>query len=1817
MSRLAPVGRLAGGVVLALAALVLPLHAQSVPERRVALSQNVDFPGGDLTPIFETDFATCRDACLADRACGAFTFNIRANACFPKTGAGEAVPYEGALSGRVFDTDPAILAQADARAADLDMLRPEDLAEARALARALPERHVSGEWQAAALADAARDAAQSGNPVSALRFMGAAINLTDRADQWVEYARLAGLIEGGNGSETRRWRETAIAAGINGYLRGREAPVRASALAVIGKALQDVGRGRESIPVLRLANDIAPRFDLQDALDDAIARFGFRITEHRVDSDSAAPRICATFSEDLVQAGVDYTPFVQVPVAGLAVEADGQQICIDGVAHGERYRVVFREGLPAASGEVLMASVPLDLYVRDRTPAVRFAGRGYVLPAAEMTALPVVTVNVTDLDLVLSKVSDRNILALQRNGMFGKPLSRWDVDWFDENQAERVWDGTATVTGALNRDTTSRLPLGEAVGALAPGLYTLRVSAQGADEDQTPPATQWFVVSDLGVLTMQGTDGLHVAVRSLADTGPKAGAEVQLVSRANAVLATAVTDADGFAGFAPGLTRGTGAAAPALLTVRMGTDDFAFLSLTDPEFDLSDRGVEGRPAALPIDVFLTTERGAYRVGETIHVTALARDGRADAVADLPLTAILSRPDGVEYARQVSEPVGAGGHVLAFPLGLSVPRGTWKIALHADPEAAPLVTETVLVEDFLPERIDVTLSVPDGLLPAGEVLPLEVQADYLFGAPAGDLPVSGFASVAPSAGLPGFPGVVFGRHDERPQTVGEPLPQVVTGPGGAALVPVSLPEPPTTDRPYEARLAVEVREGNARPVERRITMPLAPTAPLLGLRPLFEDSAPENGTAGFEIVGLSADLAPEDMAVRWTLNRVETRYQWYQLYGDWTWEPVTRRTRVATGDVTLENGRAVVEAAVAWGRYELEVERLDGTYAAASTAFSAGWWSGDDASATPDLLAVTLDKPAYAVGDTAVMRATPESDGTLLVTVLSDRLIDRRVVPVTAGEIAVEMPVTDAWGSGAYVTATLLTPVGGDARMPTRALGLAHAAVDPGDRALSVALDAPEVQRAGTPLEMRVTVAGAAPGERAWLTLAAVDVGILNLTSFAAPDPQGHYFGQRRLGVGLRDLYGRLIDATDGALGVVRSGGDGAGDARLEAPPPTEDLAVWFSGPVQVDAAGQATLVYDPGPFNGTLRLMAVAWTARGVGQAVTDVILRDPVVLSATLPRFLAPGDESVLRLELTHADGPAGDVGLGVTATGPLTLAGAVPNRVTLPPQGRQVLELPIRAGDVGDGDLTVALRLPDGTTTERQLRLGVRANDPEVTRSSRFTLAAGDTFTVDRDIFAGFRAGTGHAVLSAGALARFDAPGLLAALDRYPWGCTEQITSRALPLLDARPLALAMGLDGDATLDERLQQAIGTVMTRQTSSGAFGLWRPESGDLWLDAYVTDFLSRARAAGLAVPDVGFRLALDNLRNQLSYVPDFDSGGQPIAYALYVLAREGAAATGDLRYYADVKADAFSTPLALAQLGAALASYGDQTRADRMFRLATQRVAAEAARPPVTTLWRIDYGTARRDAAAVLALALEAGSTAADEAMLVAAALARPEDRRSTQEAVWALRAATELATAPEAGFTVNDEAVDGPLVRVLEPDTFAPLAIRTRSTRDETLVLTTFGVPEVAPPAGGNGYSIDRRYFTMEGEPVTPERVRAGDRFVTLLTVRPSGSREGRLMVVDPLPAGFEIDNPSMLSTGDVAALEWLTLETTPSNVEFRSDQFRAAVDHYGSRAFQLAYIVRAVSPGSFHHPAAMVEDMYRPHYRAVSDTGRVTVVR
>ncbi len=1796
--------------------------------RELVVTEGADLFGQDYETRKDLDLNACKAACLADPRCRAFTYNTKARWCFLKSDYRDQRPFAGAVSGTIADPK----AEADPvarRQAELGFLPKGYAEEARSLGARIAALPLSGKATAARLSADARAAAAKGQPQRAASLYQEALRRSpEDASLWLELATALLAVETADWQVGQRLRVDATAAAYNGHLRARTEAERARALSLLGRALEERSAWRPAIRALRASLALVDNPDVRETYDRLLAEHGFRITGHRVDSDAANPRICLELSDALPRGRADLVDFVQIEGRkGLAVEVEPKQICVDGVAHGERYRIRVRAGLPCADGETLPKTADLDIYVRDRAPSVRFPGRAYVLPKGGVASLPLVSVNSRRVEARLYRVGDRALAGTQRDGTLLKPLSGEEAQHIAEQVGTALWTGSIELDAPLNRELTTAVAVGELIRELAPGAYVMTARPSEAKEgDSATLATQWFVVSDLGLAAFSGNDGLHALVRSLTSAGPLPKVTLRLVARNDEVLGRAVTDATGYARFEPGLLRGSGGNAPALLVAERAEGaegDYAFLDLSQSPFDLTDRGVDGRPAPKAIDVYLVTERGVYRPGETVHLTVLARDPGARASGGLPLTLILRRPDGVEHSRVPIPDQGLGGGHVAVALLTSAMHGTWRAAVYTDPKEPALAERPFLVEDFEPERVAFELTATAPAIDPRDPPAVTLDARFLYGAPAAALAVEGEVVLKPTDRLAAHRGFRFGLADEETQPDSRPLEGARTDAAGKARLSLALPESPALTRPLEASVQVRVLEGGGRPVERSLSLPVVSSQVRVGIRPLFEGSVEEGGNAAFEVIAVAGDgTRVPQKGLTWTLSRVQTGFQWYQVDGRWDYEPVTNRQRVAGGNLELgADGVGRVESGVEWGGYELKVAGQGGEPIPASLGFEAGWYRAPKAVDTPDLLKVSLDKPRYRIGETARAHIQPRFPGSALVVVVDDRLVSMTPVEVPAEGATLELPVTAEWGPGAYVVAVLFRPMDlGAKRMPARAIGLAWAGVDPGERRLELKLTGPEQTAPRAPVDIELGLANLSPGEEAYVTVAAVDVGILNLTRYATPAPDGWYFGQRRLGMEIRDLYGQLIDRMQGVPGVIRSGGDG-GLLRFEGPPPTEALVAFHSGILRVDADGRARVAFDLPDFNGTLRVMAMAWSAAGVGHAEREVLVRDPVVITASLPRFLAPGDRSRLLLELAQVEGPAGEVALALEAQGEgIGLGhGSSPRTLALAQGERARVEVPLEGVAVGNQGLAIRLTTSDGRVLSKQLKVAVRANQPAVPRTSVSTLTPGAPgLAVAAELLADRVPGTGSVLVSASGAGRMDGPGLLQALDRYPYGCTEQLTSRALPLLYLNPLALAAGLAAEPEAAPRVREAIADLLGKQSSSGGFGLWGVGEGDLWLDAYVTDFLTRAREQGYAVPDTAFNLALDNLRNRLAYAPDFPSGGEDLAYALYVLSRNARAVIGDLRYYAEAKLEAFATPLAKAQIGAALALYGDRPRADTAFRAAVAHLGRGEERRDA---WRGDYGSALRDAAAVLALAVESRTQAVDVQALAARLEAAAGGVTSTQENVWLLLAAQALmqgAGRPE--LALDGTPLEGPFYRRFGAAELAGgiAVLSNRGPRPIDALVTVTGVPLIPPPAGGAGYRIERAYYDLEGRRVQPDRVAQGERLVVVISVRAEAKRAARLILDDPLPAGFEIDNPNLIRAGDVANIPWIGLVETAGHQEARADRFVAALERSAEDdvEFQLAYRVRAVSPGRFTHPAASVEDMYRPHLRGWTGTGVVEVV-
>ncbi len=1629
---------------------------------------------------------------------------------------------------------------------------------------------------------------------------------TDAAS-WLRLARAVLQIRSRDDNERALLLDRASTAAYIAYNRAGDRNLEADSLTTLGRALSDRKEWRPALDAMRLALDLRETAELRSQYERLRTEHGFRMLDYSVDSDAISPRACFQFSEELPGRRTDFSPFVVV--AGQdkpAFSVNDKQLCVEGLKHGERYQITLRAGLPSTVKETLAKSADFTIFVRDRKPFVRFAGKAYVLPRTGQRGIPVLSVNTGAVLLAVYRIGDRNLLDTLLGYDFQRNISPYETRRITDARGARVWSGEMTVVPKLNAEVATAFPVDQALGELKPGVYVMTaVPKEAVTNDYDQQASQWFIVSDLGLTAYSGHDGIDVFIHSLASAEPSGSVEVRLVARNNEVLATKPTDKNGFVHFEAGLARGEGGQAPAAI-VAADKSDYAFLSLKTAAFDLSDRGVAGRQVPTGLDAFVFTERGVYRSGETVHVTSLLRDARGIAAA-APLILVMERPDGVEYRRALAPDQGLGGHDWSVPIVPSASTGTWRVKAFTDPKQPAVGEATFLVEDYVADRIEFDLSTTAKVIPRDAPAQLSVEGNFLYGAPASNLDLTGAVSVAAAKERPGFAGYAFGLADDEVTAVRQDIEEMpTTDATGKTTFPVKLDNIPASSRPLEATITVSMAESGGRAVERKITLPVTPDGSMIGIKPAFSDrSLPDGANADFDVVMVAPDgktLAQDGL--HYDLLKVETSYQWYRQNGQWQYEPVKRTQRVADGTVDATADKpARISMPVKWGRYRLEVSSGGPAGAITSLAFDAGFYAEANAD-TPDLLEVALDKSDVKSGDALNVSVTARTAGRLTLNIFTDRLVASTSQDVKAGAVRMPLTVGRDWGTGAYLVATLRRPLDALAqRMPGRAIGVQWFSIDKAARTLALDMTLPATLRPNSALNVPIKLAGLIAGEEAHVVVAAVDVGILNLTNYKPPAPDIYYLGQRQLTAEIRDIYGQLIDGMQGVRGQIRNGGDVG--AELTGSPPTQAPLALYSGIVTIGHDGTAQVNFDIPAFAGTVRVMAVAWSKDKVGKASGDVMVRDPVVLTATLPRFLRTGDRGAVQFELDNVEGAAGDYGVAISSEGTVKLDSDRPLTFKLAAKQRDHLSVPVSAAGTGTSTINVSVSGPSGFAIERAYALDVRPANQILTRRSVRALSQGETLTLSKDMFADFVPGTGRVGLSVAISTSLDIATLLSELDRYPFGCSEQITSRAVAMLYVNELSAQAKLTLDGDIDQRIKDAIQRLLARQGSNGSFGLWSVGGEDMWLDAYVTDFLTRARERKFEVPQAAFTLALDRLRNTVAASPEpTKNGGRDLAYALYVLARNGVAPVGDLRYIADTKLNDLATPIAKAQIAAALSMLGDKARADRVYLAALDDLAPQ----PKLDFGRDDFGSVLRDSAALVTLASEGHATqkTIDDAVSRIDAARALSARTSTQEDAWLVLAARALAKQLNAiSLSVNNETRQGTFYRSLRADELdQPLAVSNKGNGTVQAVVSVSGSPLTPEPAAERGFKIERNYFTLDGEPADATKAKQNQRFVVVLKMTEPQPQFGRVMVADYLPAGFEIDNPKLVSSGDTGTLGWITDAVEPVNSEFRDDRFTAAFDRKQDSppVFTVAYVVRAVSPGHYVLPQAVVEDMYRP---------------
>jgi alpha-2-macroglobulin len=1500
-------------------------------------------------------------------------------------------------------------------------------------------------------------------------------------------------------------------------------------------------------------------------------------------------------------------------------------------------------GLQALTGVTLAAEHISRLQTRDLQASVGFASRGSLLPTRLAEGLPVIALNVDKVNVEFFRIKAEALPKFLAQWGRSSNLDTWEARSLLP-MADLVYGGRFDLNPARNTRETLLLPIAGLEPFKQPGVY-LAVMREAGSYSYSQPATL-FTLSDIGLSAHRYRNRLDVFTQALAGGEAMAGVALELLDGKGQLLAEGKTDKAGHAELPL-------AAKAEVLLAHLG-EQTSLLRLNGPALDLAEFDITG-PQAQPLQFFVFGPRDLYRPGESVLLNGLLRDADGRAVNAQPVNVEVRRPDEQVSRKFVWQADASGLYQYQLQLAEEAPTGRWQLQFDLG-DGKPQLYE-FSVEDFLPERLALELKGSDTPYKPAQSADFEVSGRYLYGAPAAGNRLSGQLYVRPlREALASLPGYQFGSVTETELSQDIELEDTSLDEQGQTRLSIDS-RWAGAKSPLRLILQASLQESGGRAITRRVIQPVWPAERLPGVRGLFDgEQVDADSLAEFEVLVADAagnKLAAEQLTVR--LVRERRDYFWNFSESD-GWSHNYNEKFLTLGEESLKvdaGGTAKISFPVEWGPYRVEVIDAQ-TGMLSSLRFWAGYrWqdNADGGAVRPDQVKLALDKPAYADGDTARVTVTPPAAGKgYLLVESSEGPLWWQEVEVPAEGKSFDIPIARDWARhDLYLSALVIRP--GERKSsvtPKRAVGLLHLPLQRAPRKLALTLTAAEKMRPNQPLTVKVQARnadGSVP-KQARVLVAAVDVGILNITGYATPDPFANFFGRKAYGADQLDIYGQLIEAGQGRVAKLAFGGDAALAGGGKRPDTSVLIVALQSQPLMLNEQGEGEVSLAIPDFNGGLRLMAQAWTDEHYGMGEGKTVVAAPLIAELSAPRFLAGGDETTLALDLSNLSGREQQLDVQFSTEGQLRLApggeaSVVP--ITLADGQRSILRIPVSAfGGYGQGRFTVSingLSLPgeELPPLSREWTLGIRPAYPAQLQHFRAVLKD-EPWLLPANALGAFEPAGLEARLAISSRPPLNLGEQIRALKAYPYGCLEQTTSGLYPSLyaDAATLKrLGVAAEPDEQRKRAIELGIERLLSMQRYNGSFGLWGADSDEeYWLTAYVSDFLLRAREQGFGVPEEALKKANERLLRyvqerhliEVNYSDNANHSRFAVqAYAGYVLARSQQAPLGALRSLYERRSDALSG-LPLVHLAVALEKMGDQPRADEL-------LSAGLARGRERNNWLADYGSPLRDQALILALLEEhdlAGKRREERLFKLADEVAG-QQWLSTQERNSLYLAGRNLLSKPEPNwsaalqsgslaFELNNAQ---PGLKLDGSDLAEPLSISNSGDTPLYQQLTLSGYPNQAPAAAGENLSIYREYLGMDGKALDLSNLQSGELVLVHLAVA-ADQRVPDALVVDLLPAGLELENQNLaqssasLDDASSAVKEWhkAMQNAAIKHQEFRGDRYVAALDVNGYDTTHLLYLARAVTPGSYRVPPAQVESMYRPNWQALGESpGRLVV--
>ncbi|MDD2963002.1 MAG: MG2 domain-containing protein [Bacteroidales bacterium] len=1521
------------------------------------------------------------------------------------------------------------------------------------------------------------------------------------------------------------------------------------------------------------------------------------------------------------------------PFCLFRTEASSSGLVLRGsFQEGVNYLITVSRNVKSVFGGSMSYDLETNANFGNPAPSVAFAEESALyLGSKGKRNLGMYIRNTSALKIQIFRVYENNILHYMRQGKrwdWGEDEGSWYENYeypFDEDYGSVIFDKLVDVKTMPSNGSLRLLNLPSEIfrdQSGAAGLYVVRVEA---DKKPWIRDVRLISFSNIGMLTMMNGTEMLVQAFQIDDGEPLEGAELQLISRNNQMIAKGNTGAGGlwvvkdFADKLQGFE-------PAMVVARFD-NDFNCMILNNNRVETSRFDAGGR--FLPkgsVDAFVYGERNIYRPGDSAHFAAVVRLKSWKPAVELPLILRITDATGREFLVRKKTTGSNGETALSFKIPAAAITGNWFLTL-SGADGTLLNHQKFLVEEFQPDRISVQLSTSKSRYSLTEQALIEIAASSLLGPPAANAHYEleyKLSRSQPTA--KGYERYNFYLTASNLPPLEAITTEGVTNTDGKAKEQFDFPSLEGTGM-WRGTVTATVFDENDRPVIRQTGFNLLTQKFFVGVNnPRHWIATGQPHTLKLTAVDAEGKFKPdvnlevEVKRVMWeTVVIKQNNSSRYQSQRREVMESASQHLVRRDGDnwnfTPHVSGQYLLRFRVAGTN--LWVEESVWAYGGGSTQPTSFGVNREGE------IAIESDKENYEPGEKAKILLQTPFDGTVSVVIVQgDGSFDHHLVKSENKAASVEFSITKAMKPNSYVTATLIRRPDNSDLPLTVAHGMLNINVSEAATRLPVTIQA--VEKTSSRTRQKVVVQ---TQPNALLTLAAVDEGILQLTSQPTPDPWGWFYGRRGFDASWYDLYAKLFPEL--AASFSSSGGDSDFDMSRRVNPfgnKQAKPAVWWSGFRKADASGKCSFNVPIPSFSGKLRLMAVGFKDEATGSAEKFMVVADPVVITAGLPPFLSPGDQLLFPVNLLNTTSKAAEASVKITTSGAVRLTSGTTSKVTLHPNIQNRVMASISAKEAV-GEATVQIEVTaNGQTHTETLQLNVRPAVGPVRQSGSGIASAANPKRIECE--QKVLPGSEHSNLwlTVNPLGEFAT--LLNDLITYPYGCLEQTTSTAFPqlyLLDKGGNDAAF-IGTEVT--RNITEAVKRILSMQRYDGSFGYW-PEAAnpDWWATAYATHFLVEAGKAGFDVNNRSLGRALEWLNQQSSrYETEsygyLDANGKverqlrarrETVYSLYVLALAGRPNLPAMNYYKDHVT--LLTPDSRVVMAAS-------------FRLAGDKTAFGALMPgsvnmpvPVRTDGGSYYSSLSSSGWAINALITSEPNDQSVSIWLDALiSTLRTSGWMSTfdkSQAMCALARFYKSATAVVCNADVvlaNGKTIkfDGNDLVISRKENIFPVTLKVHGKGNLFYSWNSEGVGvEPVSPASKmlkvsyalldrNGNSINRS--VRHGELVV---VRVGLQSLLPVTIQ-------NVVVSDLLPACFEIENPRLAPGRDYT---WMSNSIRPDQLDIRHDRinfFTTAypVEHY------FYYLARVIAAGEFTIGSTSAEAMYNGQYYAITASGHLVSV-